>query len=248
MVLYVSHHLAAAFGCRTLSNCCWTEADLPCRSLFIPQVRTETALSGASKVLFDWTGHHQSAAGLRKPQLQERLKILIQHSQVRSYLSAESLEKYREAERRHRLDPANNKESAPMAHVYEADLDCILRLLRCPGCSCLAAACAWLCLGCVLRLWAASSACSSLRMRGTVLGSCCVCCPCGRCLGAFVSEFSLLQPTVAEVPRTILPDGSMSVPLLCSPDCQAPALLAAADLICCPRCIHVCWALQKACL
>ena len=187
MLLFVSHHLAALFRCRTPSNCCWTGADPPCRSLCIPQVRTKTALSGASTFLLDWTGQHQSAVGLRKPQLQERLKILIQHSQVRSYLSAESLGKYREAERRHRLDPANNKESPPMAHLYEADLACILRLLRCPGCSYLTAACACLCLGCIPQLELHSLPAQVLR---TLLrGSCCVCCARGRCfVGAFVSE------------------------------------------------------------
>ena len=181
MVLYLSHHLAAPFHCRTPSNCCWTGADPPCRSLCIPQVRKKTALCGACISVIDCSGQHQWAAGLRKPQLQERLKILIQHSQVRSYLSAESLVKHREAERRHRLDAANNKEPPPMAHLYEADLDCILRLLRCPGRSCLTPAC---------KVFAGAGSCAfglhpplAQMLRMLLLDSCCVCCACGRCSG-----------------------------------------------------------------
>ena len=71
-----------------------------------------------------------------------------------------------------------------MAHLYEADLDCILRLLRCPECSCLAAACACLCLGCVCDFGLHPPPAQILRM--LMHDSCCVCCACGRCLGAFV--------------------------------------------------------------
>ena len=196
-------HLAAPFRCRTSSKCCWSGADPPCRSLCIPQVRAEPALGGASTSLRDWLGQHQSAAGLRKPPLQERLKILIQHSQVRSYLSAESLGRYREAERRHRLDPANNKQSPPMAHLYEADLDCILRLLRCPGCFCLAAACARLCLDCIhgFRRHPLPAQVPRMLLRDI----CCVCCAGGCCMGAYALDCVLLQPVIAQVPCSILP-------------------------------------------